>query len=85
MVKEHQKLHRRSMPTCKGRPACSERLVMLVEGVGNPQGDLSVAFGEADTSVQGTVEWLAGVVLLCPVDASCRPVVGIEGGSWHRG
>ena len=24
-----------------------ERLVMLVEGIGNPQGDLSVAFGEA--------------------------------------
>ena len=52
---------------------------MLVEGVGNPQSDLSVAFGEADTSVQGTVERLAGVVLLRPVDASCSPVVGIEG------
>lgn len=56
-----------------------ERLVILVQGVVHPDTDLPVSFVQAEASVQCAVEGLTGVVLLCPVDTSCRPVVGIEG------
>ena len=52
-----------------------ECLILFIERIVDPESDFTIAFMQGDASVQGAVQCLAGIVLLCPVNASCRLVV----------
>ena len=49
-----------------------------IQCIANPEVNLSVAFLQAEASVQCAVESLADIILLGPIDTSCTGVVGIK-------
>lgn len=83
----YQNLQRSSIPACMGRPFLHESVahafkvessVVFIQCIANPEVNLSVAFLQAEASVQCTVESLADIILLGPIDTSCTGVVGIK-------
>ena len=83
----YQNLQRGSIPRLYGAAFLHESVahafkvessVVFIQCIANPKINLSVAFLQAEASVQCAVEGLADIILLGPIDTSCTGVVGIK-------